>query len=571
MAKLETIRHSLSHLMAAAIKEVFPQAKFGIGPAIENGFYYDFELPKNLSPDDLPKIEKKMKELIKRNVPFKKQSVSKKEAQKIFKGQPYKLELIKELKGGKVNLYQNGDFIDLCKGPHAKSAKELPLDGFKLTKIAGAYWKGNEKNQMLQRIYAVAFLNKEELDEFLKKEVEAEKRDHRKLGQNLNLFEINEDVGPGLILWHPKGAMLKKIISDYVLNTYLASGCQLVDTPHIGKLSLWETSGHTSFYKESMFPLMHMSEITKEEKDDYQLKPMNCPAHILIYKSKIKSYRDLPVRYTELGTVYRYERSGTLHGLTRVRGFTQDDAHIWCTPEQLGKEIADLIKLAFRLLKDFGMKDYEVYLSTRPKKYVGNPKNWDKATKALKDALKKEKISYQVDAGGGAFYGPKIDIKVKDSIGRLWQLTTVQVDFNLPERFQMTYIDKNGKKQTPIMVHRALLGALERFIGVLLEYHAGNLPFWLSPEQVWIIPISARHAQYAKKIQKELASLRVVIKDEAGTVSKKIREGEIQKIPYLLIVGDKELKSHSVGVRKRGKGDLGIMSLSRFLEKAKIE
>ncbi|MCD6402380.1 threonine--tRNA ligase, partial [bacterium] len=348
---------------------------------------------------------------------------------------------------------------------------------------------------------------------------------------------------------------------------------QLVYTPHIAKLNLWETSGHTDFYKESMFPPFHLSEITKEEKDDYQIKPMNCPFHIVIYKSKIRSYKDLPIRFTELGTVYRYERSGTLHGLTRVRGFTQDDAHIWCTPEQLSKEIEIIVKFALRLLKDFGFKDYEVYLSTRPKKYVGTLKNWKRATNALKYALKEAKIPYQIDPGEGVFYGPKIDIKVKDSLGRAWQLTTIQVDFNLPERFEMTYIDKKGRKKTPIMIHRALLGSLERFIGVLLEYYGGNLPFWLSPEQIWVIPVGSKHKKYAKEVVKELSSakFRCRLRDEAETVSKKIRDGEIKKIPYMLIVGDKEMKSKSVRVRERGRGDIGQIKLKRFLEKIKIK
>jgi len=571
--KIETIRHSLSHIMALAVKELFPGAKFGIGPAIENGFYYDFDLKKSLSLQDLPKIERRMREIIKRGISFQKKEVPKREARKIFKNQPYKLELIQEMKGKTVTIYQCGDFIDLCKGPHVKSTKQIKPDCFKLTKIAGAYWRGSEENQMLQRIYGIAFKTKKELDEFLAKKTEAERRDHRILGKKLELFEISEKIGSGLILWHPKGAILKKLIEDYILRKYLSAGYQLVYTPHIAKLNLWETSGHTDFYKESMFPPFHLSEITKEEKDDYQIKPMNCPFHIVIYKSKIRSYKDLPIRFTELGTVYRYERSGTLHGLTRVRGFTQDDAHIWCTPEQLSKEIEIIVKFALRLLKDFGFKDYEVYLSTRPKKYVGTLKNWKKATNALKYALKEAKIPYQIDPGEGVFYGPKIDIKVKDSLGRAWQLTTIQVDFNLPERFEMTYIDKKGRKKTPIMIHRALLGSLERFIGVLLEYYGGNLPFWLSPEQIWVIPVGSKHKKYAKEVVKELSSakFRCRLRDEAETVSKKIRDGEIKKIPYMLIVGDKEMKSKSVRVRERGRGDIGQIKLKRFLEKIKIK
>jgi len=573
MAKIETIRHSLSHIMAYAIQELFPETKFGIGPAIENGFYYDFDLKRSLAPEDLPRIEGRIKELFKKEIVFKKKTISKEEAEEIFKNQPYKLELIEELPGKTVSIYESGEFVDLCAGPHIKSTKEINPDAFKLTKIAGAYWRGSEKNPMLQRIYGIAFNTKQELEDFLSKEVEAEKRDHRKLGQKLDLFHIDEKAGPGFILWHPKGAILKKTIEDYILGAYLKEGYQLVNTPHIAKLNLWETSGHTQFYRENMFPPMHLREITQEEKDDYQLKPMNCPGHILIYKNEIRSYRQLPIRYTELGTVYRYERSGTVYGLTRVRGFTQDDAHIWCTPEQLGGEIISVFKLALRLLRDFGFKEYEIHLSTRPKKYVGTLKNWQKSTNSLKYALEKSKLKYQIDQGEGVFYGPKIDIKVKDSIGRAWQLTTIQVDFNLPERFKMSYIDEKGKKQTPIMIHRALLGSLERFIGVLLEYYAGNLPLWLSPIQFWLIPVGTRHRKYIKEIgnpfKKE--NLRVEIKDEAETVSKKIREGEIQKIPYMLVVGDKEMKEKSVRVRERGKGDIGIMKLDKFLDKVKIE
>jgi len=386
------------------------------------------------------------------------------------------------------------------------------------------------------------------------------------LGQKLDLFHIDENIGPGLILWHPKGALLKKIIMDYALNQYLKNGCQIVDTPHIAKLNLWETSGHTDFYKENMMPPMHMREIGREEKDDYQIKPMNCPFHIAIYKNQIRSYKDLPIRYTEMGTVYRYERSGTLLGLVRVRQITQDDAHIICTPEQLSQELLSTLKLSLKILKDFGFKNFNIYLSTQPEKYIGTPKIWRKAENSLKYALGKLKLKYNVDRGGGAFYGPKIDIKVKDSLGREWQLSTIQLDFNLTQRFDMTYIDEKGKKQKPIMIHRAILGALERFIGVLLEYYGGNLPLWLSPVQLWVIPVGIRHEKYALKVSqsfKELG-LRVELRNENETVSKKVREGEIQKIPYLLVVGDKEMKSKSVRARERGKGDIGMIKLTTF-------
>ncbi len=566
--KLETIRHSLAHIMAAAVKELYPGVEFGMGPAIENGFYYDFALPKEISVVDLPKIENKMRQLVKENIPFVKKTVSKATAKKLFKAQPYKLELISELPGKTITIYESGKFIDLCKGPHLKSTKEIPADAFKLTKIAGAYWKGSERNEMLTRIYGIAFNTGKELENHFKKEAEAEKRDHRVLAQKMDLFHIDENVGPGLILWHPNGAILKKTIMDYALQEYLKTGYQLVDTPHIAKLNLWKTSGHTDFYKENMLPPMHMKEIGKEEKDDYQIKPMNCPFHIAIYKTDVRSYKNLPIRYTEMGTVYRYERSGTLFGLVRVRGFTQDDAHIMCTPDQLSEELSSTLKLTLKILRAFGFKDFDVYLSTKPEKSVGLPKTWKKAENSLKYALEKVKLKYEVDRGGGAFYGPKIDVKIKDSLGRAWQLSTIQVDLNLPERFNMTYIAKSGKKEQPIMIHRALLGALERFIGVLLEYHAGSLPFWLCPEQIWVIPIGDRHKKYAETIQ-ALAldnGLRIKLKDENETVSKKIREGEIQKIPYLLVVGDKEIQSKSVSIRKRGEGDIGLQKINVFLK-----
>ncbi len=573
--KIDIIRHSLAHILAYAVQELYPGTKFGIGPAIENGFYYDFALPsealakEGFSPDALPRIEKKMRELIKQNTTFKKTTVSKKEARKLFKNQPYKLELIEELPEKDVTSYESGKFLDLCKGPHAKSTKEINPDSFKLTKIAGAYWRGSEKNKMLTRIYGIAFETKKELDDYFLKEAEAEKRDHRLLGQKMDLFHIDENIGPGLILWHPKGAILKKIIMDYALQEYLKNGYQLVDTPHIAKLNLWRISGHTDFYKENMLPPMRMEEIGEEEKDDYQIKPMNCPFHIAIYKTKIRSYKNLPIRYTEMGTVYRYEKSGTLHGLIRVRGLTQDDAHIICTPDQLSLELLSILKLTKKILKDFGFKEFKIYLSTRPEKYVGTPKIWEKAENSLKYALEKLKLEYKTDRGGGAFYGPKIDIKIKDAIGREWQCTTIQVDFNLPERFDMTYINQKGEKERPIMIHRALLGSLERFIGVLLEHYTGALPLWLSPVQISIIPISDKHLKYAETIEKELKSFRVEIKKENETVSKKIREGEIQKIPYLLVVGDNEIKADSVRVRERGKGDIGMMKLNKFLEKTK--
>jgi len=563
--KLETIRHSLAHILAYAVRELYPDTCFGIGPAIENGFYYDFDLKRSLAPEDLLKIEEKMRELIKEDIVFKKKKIIKKEAKEIFKDQPYKLELINEIKEDKVTVYESGNFVDLCAGPHVKSTKEIPADSFKLTKIAGAYWRGSEKNQMLTRIYGVAFKTKKELENYLQKEAEAEKRDHRILGQKLELFSFDEEIGAGLPLWHPKGAILRKIIEDYLYKELILQGYQWIVSPHIGKLDLWKTSGHWDLYRENMYSPI------KIDEEEYMLKPMNCPFHVKIYQSKIRSYRDLPIKYAELGTVYRYEKSGVLHGLVRVRGFTQDDAHIWCTPEQLSTELIKLLKHGFKILKTFGFKDFDIYLSTRPEKYAGTEKDWQKAENSLKYVLKKLKLKYQIDPGGGVFYGPKIDIKIKDSLGRPWQCTTIQVDFNLPEKFNLNYIDQKGKKKRPIMVHRALLGSIERFIGVLLENYAGALPLWLSPEQVWVIPVGARHEKYAREVGSKMldAGCKIEVKDENETVSKKIREGELQKIPYLLVVGDKEMKTNSVRVRERGKGDIGKMKLKKFLEKIK--
>jgi len=565
--KLETIRHSLSHVMASAVQELYPGVKFGIGPAIEAGFYYDFDLPKKIVPEDLPKIEKRMREIIKKGISFKKKIVSKKEAQKIFKNQPFKLELIKEMKDKEVNVYECGSFIDLCKGPHVKSTKDIPLDGFKIVKLAGAYWRGDEKNPMLTRIYGLAFENKKELNEYLKLQEEAEKRDHRVLGQKLELFIFDEEVGAGLPIWLPKGATLRKIIKDYMYKELNKQGYKWLSTPHIGNLKLWKTSGHWSFYKDSLYSPI------KIEKDYYLLKPMNCPFHLKAYQSKIRSYKDLPIKYAEFGTVYRYERSGTLHGLTRVRGFTQDDAHIICKPDQLPEEITKLVKYTLKMLKAFGFKEFKIYLSTCPEKHVGTPKQWKEATNILKSVLKEQKLEYEVDTGGGVFYGPKIDFKIKDSLGREWQCTTIQFDFNLPKRFKMYYINQKGKKKEPYMIHRALLGSIERFIAVLLEHYAGALPLWLSPIQAWVIPIGADHEKYAKEIGDKLEekNVRVEVRNESETVSKKIRQGEIQKIPYMLVVGDKEIKENSIRVRQRKEGDIGMMKIDKFIEKVDSE
>jgi len=591
---IETIRHSLSHLMALAVKRLYPKVLFGIGPAIENGFYYDFEIfdrsgkKINLCLADLAKIEAEMRKIIKEDLPFKKKELSLKEAEQLFKklDQKYKLDLINDLKKygttdpdeiskmakskmkppKTISVYEVGDFIDLCRGPHVKSSGELPL-AFKLTKVAGAYWRGRETNPMMDRLMGLAFETEKELKDYLAQIEEAEKRDHRLLGETLDLYHIDDDLGPGLILWHPNGALIKRLIENYALDEYLKNGYFLVNSPHIARFHLWEISGHSGFYKESMYPPMHLKEINKEERDDYQLKPMNCPFHILIYKRKVHSWRDLPLRFTELGTVYRYERSGTLSGLVRVRGFTQDDAHIWCQPEQLETEIKNAFFLALKILKTFGFEQYEIYLSTRPEKYIGRPKDWQLATKAIEETLRSSKINYLIDKGGGAFYGPKIDIKIKDALGRPWQCTTIQIDFNLPQRFDLYYIDKKGKKQRPIMIHRALLGSLERFMGVLIEHYKGAFPLWLAPSQVALINVGKSHRDYAAKIFKLLSekNIRCRLLEENETVNKRIRQAEMEKIPYILVVGDREKANQTVSVRRRKSNELKSMAVDEFI------
>jgi len=567
---IETIRHSLSHVMAHAVQELYPGTKFGIGPAIENGFYYDFEFKNSLTNEDLPRIENKMKELIKEGILFNKKLISKTLAKKIFKNQIYKLELIKELPGVKVTTYESGSFIDLCKGPHVKSAKEIPLDSFRLTKIAGAYWRGSEKNKMLTRIYGVAFENKKGLDEYLKLQEEAEKRDHRILGQKLDLFSTSDEVGSGLVILHPKGAVIRGAIEEFWKKEHKKRGYQYVYSPHIGKLDLWKKSGHWEFYRENLYSPIEIEGI------NYLLKPMNCPFHLQVYKSKIRSYKDLPIRYCELGTVYRFEKAGTLHGLLRVRGFTQDDAHIFCTPQQIDKEVEKVIDLACFMLNTFGFSNFETELSVRDpknkKKYLGSDKIWQKAESALEYSLKQKGLKYRRAEGEAVFYGPKIDIKLIDALGRGWQGPTIQVDFNLPEKFDLNYINEKGKKEKVVMIHHTVLGSIERFMGNLLEHYAGALPLWLAPIQIWIIPIGSRHESYAKDIAEKFkaSDLRFEIKSENETVSKKIRGGEMQKIPYLLVVGDNEIKESSVNVRSKNK-DLGMMKIEKFLEKVNSE
>ncbi|OIO81214.1 MAG: threonine--tRNA ligase [Candidatus Omnitrophica bacterium CG1_02_43_210] len=560
---LETLRHSVSHIMAQAVKELWPDAKLAIGPSIDDGFYYDFDKKEPFAPEDLEKIEKKMKHIIKQNLKFERQELDKKEAIKLFKGlkETYKVELIEEIADEKVSVYKHGDFVDLCRGPHVESTGKVKA--FKLLSIAGAYWRGSEKNAMMQRIYGTAFLTKEELDKFLFVQEEAKKRDHRKIGKDLDLFSIQDEMGAGLVFWHPKGAFIRNLIENYWKAEHIKRGYELVNIPHIGKIDLWKTSGHVDFYKDYMYSPMSVDE------QKYIIKPMNCPGHILIYKSQLHSYRDLPVKFAELGTVYRYERSGVLHGLMRVRGFTQDDAHIFCTQDQVKIEIEKVLDLTFEMLGKFGFKEYDIYISTMPEKHVGADAAWKLATNALTDALK-DKVGdkYCVDPGEGVFYGPKIDIKIKDALGRSWQCTTIQVDFNLPERFDVTYIDDSGQKKQPIMIHRAILGSLERFFGVLVEHYAGAFPLWLSPVQAVVIPIKDTIKDYAAGVKEAVQEkgIRVEIDPRSETLNYKIRDAQTNKIPYMVIVGEKEKEKGLISVRSRSEGDLGQMELGKFIE-----
>ena len=560
---LQTLRHSTSHLMAAAVLELFPGTKVAIGPSIEEGFYYDFDRKEPFTVDDLAKIEEKMHELAKKDDPFICTTVKKADAIKLFeeKGEKYKKELAEAIDDDTVTFYQSGEFTDLCRGPHIKSTGEIKH--FKLLSVAGAYWRGDSNREQLQRIYGTAFYTKKELDEYLKKLEEAAKRDHRKLGKELDLFSINDAVGGGLILWHPKGALLRNIIETEWKQFHLDNGYDLLCTPHIASEELFAISGHLQTYSENMYASMEI------EGKPYRVKPMNCPMHLMIYKTRLHSYRELPIRYGELGTVYRYEKSGVLHGLMRVRGFTQDDGHVIVQPELLEEEILTVFKMAIDCLKMFGFNEYKIYLATRPeKKYVGDIDKWNDAEKSLENALKKTGYDYEIDAGGGAFYGPKIDIKIKDAIGRLWQCSTIQFDFNLPERFDIYYIDKEGKKVRPYMVHRALMGSFERFIGVLLEHYAGALPVWLSPVQAAVLNIAPEQEQYCKDVVKKLkeAGIRVNFDDRNEKIGHKIRENAMQKIPYLLVVGGKEVESGAVAVRARGNKDLGSMPVEKFIE-----
>jgi len=560
---LEIMRHSAAHVMAEAIQSIFPDTKFGIGPAIENGFYYDFELPRPLTPEDLPLIETKMEEIIARDEPFVREEVSKDEARRLFASQPYKLELIDEIPDEKVSLYRQGSFVDLCRGPHIDSTSKIKA--FKLVGTAGAYWQGDEHCPMLQRIYGVAFNTKKDLAEYLRRMDEAAKSDHRKLGKELDLFSLHEEAGPGLVYWHPKGAVIRRVIEDFWKDEHIKRGYDMVYTPHIAKVDLWKTSGHWEFYRDYLYSPMEV------EGQEYIIKPMNCIGHILIYKTRLRSYRELPLRYAELGTVYRYERSGVLHGLSRVRGFTQDDAHIFCTLDQLEDEVVGVLDLAGFMVNTFGFSDYQVLLSTRPEKYAGTIQMWDKSTETLRQALIRLNLDYEIDPGEGVFYGPKIDIKFKDALGRGWQGPTIQVDFNLPQRFNVTYIGEDGQEHTVVMVHRTVLGSMERFLASLIEHYGGAFPVWLAPVQVVLIPISDRHLEYAHKLQTELKNegVRAEVDARSETVNFKIRQAQLDKVPYMLVVGDKEVADSTVSIRLRSEEQLASQPFSSFKEAIK--
>ncbi len=557
---LEALRHSASHVMAQAVVSIFPDARLGIGPAIEDGFYYDFELPRTLTPDDLVEIEGRMRNAIQADLAFTRNELSRDEAERLLVSQPYKLELLADIPQDEaISTYTQGDFTDLCQGPHVASTGEI--GAFKLLSIAGAYWRGDERRPMLQRIYGTAFPTQGELAAHLERLEEAARRDHRVLGKSLDLFSIHEDAGPGLIFWHPKGAMIRMTIEDFWRQEHLKRGYQFIYSPHIARIDMWKTSGHWEWYQENMYSPMDVDE------QKYIVKPMNCPGHILVFKSHKRSYRELPLRWAELGTVYRYERSGVLHGLTRVRGFTQDDAHIFCRPDQLQNEIVGVIRLVQFMLKTFQFDEYEVMLSTRPEKYAGTLEIWEEATSALAGALDVLSVPYEVDPGEGVFYGPKIDVKLKDALGRTWQGPTIQVDFNLPIRFDINYVGEDGMEHRPVMVHRAVLGSMERFFGCLIEHYAGAFPVWLSPVQAVIIPIADRHIDYARQVQEQLleAGMRVEVDARSERMNAKVRDAQVQKIPYMLVVGDQEVTSQQVAVRLRNGQNLGPQSIDTFL------
>ena len=559
-AHRNAMRHSAAHVMADAVLKLFPEAKMGIGPPIQDGFYYDFEVSRPFTPEDLEEIEKLMRETISGGFPFQREDLSRADAETMFSDQPYKIELIEGLpEDAVISIYRHDEFVDLCQGPHVHGTSDIPA--MKLLSVAGAYWRGDEKRPMLQRIYGTAFDSETELTEHLERLEEAERRDHRRLGRELNLFSVHDEIGPGLIVWHPKGGRVRSLVEDYWKDLHYRLGYNIVYSPHIGKSQLWETSGHLDFYQESMFAPLEVDE------QQYYLKPMNCPFHIAIFKNALHSYRELPLRFAELGTVYRYERSGVLHGLMRVRGFTQDDAHIFCTPEQVEDEIGGVLELTFELLDAFGFQDYSIALSTRPEKYVGELDMWEHATKSLQGALEKRERPFTVDEGGGAFYGPKIDINITDALGRAWQCTTVQFDFNLPQRFDLTYQDADGGRSQPYMVPRAILGSMERFLGVLIEHYGGAFPLWLAPVQAVLIPIADRHIEYCKEVLAELeaAGFRAEVDNRNERMNQKIRTAQMQKVPYMLVVGDREQEAGAVAVRHRDGEDLGAIPLDDFL------
>ncbi len=561
------LRHTASHVLAQAVKELFPTAKLGIGPATEEGFYYDIYYERPFNEEDLEEIEKKIKEIIEKNLTLERKELSKNEALKLFKElkEDFKVELIEEIPDGEVSVYSQGNFIDLCKGPHLLTTGEIKA--IKLLSVAGAYWKGDEKRPMLWRIYGTAFFEKEALKEYLEKIEEIKKRDHRKLGKELELFSIEEDIGQGLVIWLPKGAIIRNIIENFWKEVHLKRGYQLVYTPHIALRELWKVSGHLDFYLENMFPPMEL------ENRAYQVKPMNCPFHIYVYNQKRRSYKEFPIRYCELGTVYRFERSGVLHGLLRVRGFTQDDAHIFCREDQLKEELIQVLDLVIYFLQVFGFSEYKVFLSTRPEKFVGFPQIWDKAENALKEALEYKGLEYQIDPGEGVFYGPKIDLKIKDVLGRFWQCSTIQVDFNIPERFNITYVGEDNKFYRPIMIHRALLGSLERFLGVLIENYAGAFPFWIAPVQIKVLTLTDRNISYAQKIVQifKEEGFRVETDFRNEKLNYKIRIAQQEKVPYMVILGDKEEKENVISVRTR-KGEIfNQVKIENFINQLKIE
>ncbi len=564
---LEILRHTTSHILAQAVKELFPEAKLGIGPATEDGFYYDIDYKRPFTEEDLRKIEKKMEEIIKRDFPLERRELSKEEAEKLFRElkEDYKIELIREIPEDYVSIYIQDQFVDLCRGPHLLSTGYVKA--FQLISTAGAYWRGDEKNPMLWRIYGTAFFKKEDLRDYLNWLEEVKRRDHRKLGRELELFTIEEDIGAGLILWLPKGAIVRKIIEDFWKEEHLKRGYQLVYTPHIALRELWKTSGHLDFYSENMFPPMEFDNQT------YQLKPMNCPFHIYIYNQKRRSYREFPIRYCELGTVYRYERSGVLHGLLRVRGFTQDDAHIFCREDQLEEELIKILDLVIYFLKLFGFEEYQIYLSTRPEKFAGDLSIWERAETALRQALERKNLSYEVDPGEGVFYGPKIDLKIKDGLGRFWQCATIQVDFNLPERFNLTYVREDNKFERPIMIHRALLGSLERFLGILIEHYAGAFPLWLSPVQVKVLTITDRAISYGERIAEELKrrGFRIEVDFRGEKINYKIKMAQLEKVPYMVILGDREVQEGVLSIRKRSGEVWQGLSLEEFIQRLNQE